>query len=1171
MKTKTLKGVSALALLFGASGISQAVAQQTPAPAPNQTVAPAGSAQQSGPQTAPAAADQTGATGAPAASDKVVITGSLIATTPEDAPKPVEVYDANDLKQQGTPNVTEFIRSLTLSYGDDLGFGQASPDVPEGTGFGNANMRGLGSNATLALMNGRPLAPWNGSFGADINTVPMEALEAVEVLKGGASATYGAGAVGGVLNFRTRRDIDAPQVSIEKQFYDGSDGYYKVDFLTGWVGDAGNLMVSLSHSHEDEMLMTERDFSSPPFQVNPGSLTGPTYTLTSANPGQFQVSSTGDFYTSLTPIAAGTAINDYRTASDCTSVGGTLARDLQTNNQSAACSLYLAPFRSLVNENTSNRAYVEFNANISDSMEVHFDVNWSSSDSSEMRTPADAPSAQAIDRSGSTTCTGCNYVVPVTMYNYTTAGVRNTFNAVRNPFVDDFVNRVRQQGGTLSTLALPTDGALYMGSAGWRPFYYGGNPMFEDGRRRNRFERDSFTITAQVMGEFTEDTWIGPLLNGIHYDFSGQYNQYMNTYWQGDLYSSRLQNALMGYGGPNCNAIDRVATDYSSAGAYNRTVGIQSETPAGTGGCQWFNPFASAWATSVVTNTANPQFNAGAPVLGTGATARPTGYANSKELIDWMWGDKRAEFQLQSATFNGSLSGTIPDSFFSLPGGEIGWAAGVNWRQVEGRRMNANVANQAEEDMDTQFCPWPDRAVVNTPAQVEPGVGTRGCATAVGAFVGTGRLAIVGATVPPWWYDNQNVALFGEVQLPITDDINLQYSVRHEEWNGGDLKGDIYSIAGKWQITDNIYIRSDYGTNYRADNALELEPGSVIESTSSQSRFGNGFLVQHATIVAPDIAPEDDKTFNFGAGWESELGEGRLRASINFFEILIDGQVTTSSTTTVYNNVFGLNTAACQANRADAAACSASGSETVTGLPTAAINGVQFANCNARLAAFINFTSPCTQGVTTSNNLLLTEAYQLNGPGFITNGIDYSIDYIHPLFDGTLSLQMTATQNMVYKARGYDVNGILFESSGHRLGYANYTRTGNESRRWRANAQVRWANDVHNISLRANYSTGVYNEALALGFQQPIQINNPLTPAVEPTLYSGWGLNFKSYLDFDLNYVYTAPFWEELELRATVLNLFDKDPSQAQGASGYYNATGNPRGRIIEIGVTKKF
>ena len=179
MKVRTLRGASLLALLIGAGGT--AFAQQANTIDTTQAAQPA-------PQTTPAV-EQTAQPDQAAPTERVVITGSLIATAPEDAPKPVEVFTADDLQQQGTPSVTEFVRSLTLSYGDDLGFGQASPDIPEGSGFGNANMRGLGSNGTLVLMNGQKLAPWNGSFGADINTVPMEALEAVEVLKAGASAT----------------------------------------------------------------------------------------------------------------------------------------------------------------------------------------------------------------------------------------------------------------------------------------------------------------------------------------------------------------------------------------------------------------------------------------------------------------------------------------------------------------------------------------------------------------------------------------------------------------------------------------------------------------------------------------------------------------------------------------------------------------------------------------------------------------------------------------------------------------------------------------------------------------------------------------------------------------------------------------------------------------------
>ncbi len=1177
MAIKALRGASALALLFGTSGLAVAVAQQTAPASPNpqnQTVTATQTQQQA---TSNDKVDTTKAAEPAAANDRVVITGSLIATTPEDAPKPVEVFSAEDLKEQGSPTVTEFIRSLTTSYGDDLGFGQASPDVPQGTGFGNANLRGLGSNGTLVLMNGKNLAPWNGAYGADVNTVPTEALEAVEVLKDGASATYGAGAVGGVINFRTRRDINAPQVSFEKNMYDGSDGYYKIDFLDGWVGDAGNLLISLSHSYEAPLLQTARDFSNQPFNINPAG-----WSITGSNPGQFQPSTT-DFYNGPAAGAIAVAypgIQDLRNASDCTALGGQIANVLQPGSlaltapavPNTSCAFPQAPFQSLVNENTQTRAYAEFNGNIDDNMEFNFDVSYSTSNTYEQRIPSDPAAATAIDRAAdaaarrgftANSCFGCNYVVPVQVQNYSPTGAAlGTY--VRNPFIDDFYART---GTTLATL--PTTGALYMGTH-WRPFLFGGYPLTDSHRREDQFERDSIIIDAGVKGKFNGDNIMGKLLPGVHYEFSGQYNQYLNTYHQPDIFASRLQNALLGYGGPHCNAIDRVPTDYTSAATYNRTVGIQSNTAPGTDGCQWFNPFASGFVTSVINGASNPQFNAGSPVLAANATPRPTGYVNSQDMLDWMIGSRVAEYKLESGTFNGLISGQIPESF-QLPGGKIGWALGSQWRMVEGRSSQRDD-NAQEQAMATQPCTWPDRAVVNSPAQQEPGVGVPGCTSTTGAFYGTGRVNIV-TTIPPFYYDTQTFATFAELDLPVLDNLNLTYNLRHEEYNGGDLKGDIYSIAGKYDVTDNLYVRASYGTNYRADNALQLRPGQTVFSTSSQGRFGTGYTVSQATIVAPGIGAENDKTTNIGIGWQSGMGEGRIRASVDFFEILIDGQVATTSGTTILNNVFGRNSTdglpGAQNNR------------NVAGIPNTATtnSNAQFADCNSSLRSFVVFdnNNACVQGVTNALNLTELDLFQVNGPGFITNGIDLSLDMTYPLFDGNIAFSLSGTNNLVYKARGYSVNGILFDSGGDRLGTANYTRTGSESRRWRANAEIRWSNDVHNISLRTNYSSGTLNEAYALGAletccgSRPIIADNPATTTVNEAVYSTYGIYPKEYMDFDLNYIYTAPFWKGLELRATVLNIFDKDPSPAQGRLGYYGATGNPRGRQFEVGFTKKF
>jgi outer membrane receptor protein involved in Fe transport len=1142
MTIRSLRGVSALALIIGVSGLSEALAQQATTSEQTVTTRAAGDAQG---EAAASAVEQTQAAADQKSADKVIVTGSFIRTLPEDAPKPVEVYTAADLEDQGAPTMTEFIRSLTISYGDDLGFGQASPDVPQGTGFGNANLRGLGSNGTLVLMNGRRLAPWNGSYGADVNGIPTEALEAVEVLRDGASATYGAGAVGGVLNFRTRRDINAPQISLQKQIYDGSDGYYKVDFLTGWAGDSSNLLVSLSHSHEEPMLQTARAFSSLPSNVNPAQ-----WTYTGSNPGVFRPF-IGNFHTASGTVAlnntASGFIPDYRTAADCTAIGGAVTRTIQPNAvftgtvPNTSCAFSQAPFQGLVNENDTYRAYVEYNGAISDTMEFHFDVTYNSSITPQLRIPSDPASATAV------ACTGCNYVLPVQVQTFTPAIGSSPTQAAgvgtgvfyRNPFVDDFMSRTGLTAGTL-----PSTGALYLGTL-VRPLLFGGYPGTESGLREDRFERDGFIFNAGVNGEFSTDTMLGKLLNGASYDFAGQYNQYLNTYMQPDIFASRLQNALLGYGGPNCNAVDRVPTDYTSQGAFNRTVGIQSNTAPGTNGCEWFNPFASAWPVSVANNQANPQFNNSA------IAGRPTGYRNSPELLDWLIGSRVAEYKLESVTFDGLITGAIPDTMLTLPGGEIGWAVGTQWRQVEGRSSTRDDV-ELEENMATQQCVWPDRNVRSIPAQPDQVVGQLGCASLTSAFYNGSRVNIV-TTIPPYYYDTQTIAYFGELSLPVLDNLNLSLNYRREAYNGGDLTGDIWSVAAKYNVTDNLYLRYSYGTNWRADGALELDPGAQVFSTSTQSRFGSGFQVTDIVTVSDGIGPEDDRTLNVGIGWESDIFEGRVRASIDFFEIIIDGQVATTATATILNNVFGLNTAAAQGNRG------------VTGIPnTAAANSSgQFANCNANLIAFVSFTTPCVQGVTTAASLTSINRFQLNGPGFATNGIDYSIDFAYPLFDGTLSANLTATQNLVYKARGYAVNGTLFDAGGDRLGSANYTRTGNESREWRGNASVRWKNDVHNIGLRANYNSGVFNEAFLVGGLTPISNS--------PTVYSTYGVYPQDSIEYDLTYIYTAPFMQGLDLRASILNLTDEDPQPAQGRTGYYGATGNPRGRIIELGLTKKF
>ena len=1150
-----LRGASSAALLVGLFG-GGAFAQQAPSTVTtNQAPVAQAPAAQAPDQVALPAEQQAG--------DRVVVTGSYIATSAENAPKPVEVYSADDLKDQGSPSASDFVRSLSVVASSGLGFGQSNPDVITGSGFSNVDMRGQGSNGSLVLFNGRRMASTNGGFGADINTIPTEALQTVEVLKDGASATYGAGAVGGVINFTTRRDIDAPQVNFETTLYDGSSSY-KADFMTGWVGDASNFLLSLSHFHESPLEATERSFSTLPYAINPAA-----YSNTSTNPGRFAVvnPSVTNIYGATAAQLTGTNVSsvyDYRGGanlnyatlnpqgrSDCEAVGGYIYGDVDPGNDKSLsatpavagtlCGFNENLLNQLVSDQTLDKIYAEFNGDLSDSMEFHVDGMYSKSVTLAMVPPSVSASASAIDSSIGA------YLVPRAVQVYASPttgpnalnlpGVSSTLaGTVANPYMQDFLNRTGATTGA--------NGGVIIPASAWRPFMFGGNPAYvgsTDGREQQTYDRERFMINVGLKGEFTDGGIFG-FLSGIRYDYGLQYNQYKDDRVVPAIFRSRVQNALLGYGGATCMAQDRVATDYTSAESYSRTVGIQSDTAPGTNGCQWLNPFASSFSRSIATGAANPQYGGSA-------------YDIPKELALWLTQEDRNSEQLTEAvTFDAVFTGEIPDSVFTLPGGNIGWALGTQMRANELRAAYWSE-NTQEQRMISQACAWPDLGNIDVANLVQyqgaaPVQNNRGCLSGnTGVYLASGIPGTTDTT-PPDFLDSQTVAYFTELQFPVFDNLSLGASYRWESYNNDKISGGLYSVSGKYQVTDNIYIRASHGTNFRAEGALDETPGRVSTNTTTgaAATFGASFIIPTRTTVSSNLGLEDDKTTNIGVGVDYDIGEGRLRASVDFFEILVNGAFSTTSTTTILTNVFGSATAP---------------------QPGAGTSAVQ-ANCSASLIQFVVFaTGTCVQGVTTAANILnggFIDLYSLNGQGFVTDGFDYSIDYSHPLFDGRFSAGLQATQNTAYKSKGYSVNGVVFQIDRDLLGGANtLTGVGSPSQEWRANATLRWANDQHSFNLRANYLSGVLDNRLTA-----------FTPIVNNTgtandVFSTYGVAAKPYLDYDFTYIWTAPFWQDLELRASVLNIFDKMPPAAQGSAGYFTGAGDPRGRRLEMSINKKF
>ncbi len=224
--------------------------------------------------------------------DRVEITGSAIKRSVNDeGALPLTILKADDLRQQGVTTVEAAIQQLTSSQSSAV----ASNSIGSGTGGATfANLRGLGTNKTLVLLNGRRMA--NFAFGVnavDLNSIPFAAIDRIEVLRDGASAIYGTDAIGGVINFITKNNYKGGNLSLEasRPSADGG-GKERASFLMGGGDlstDKFNAWFSFDTQRTHRIRALDREFGKtgiiPSKGVNGNS--GTTF------PGNFSQASTG--------------------------------------------------------------------------------------------------------------------------------------------------------------------------------------------------------------------------------------------------------------------------------------------------------------------------------------------------------------------------------------------------------------------------------------------------------------------------------------------------------------------------------------------------------------------------------------------------------------------------------------------------------------------------------------------------------------------------------------------------------------------------------------------------------------------------------------------------------------------------------------------------------------
>jgi outer membrane receptor protein involved in Fe transport len=1075
----TLRSASGAAILAGLAGALPVWAQQA------QTVTTA-----SGPQQATAAAqvDRTAAPqAAPQAEDRVVVTGSFIQGTPEDAALPVEVYSSEELEEQGSPTALEFVKTLSIS-------GPTAGEAYYFAGAGNNgapqfNLRGIGADKTLTLLNGRRMSE-------NTANIPSAAIARTEILKDGAAVIYGADATGGVVNFITRDDFTGFEAKAQYKYIQGSDGDYGISLLGG-VGEGDtNFMWSAEWEHRSQLDTLERDWVQQDYRVSnaqwstltnlAGWVARPTLPTV---PGNTANTEWGGSLNANNTFGTATTANPSLTFSDftptsCSAVGGFYV-------SSSACAYNYISYYNLVENTDTYRAFAQLNTRVTDNMDFHGEVSLG-----KVSTPQIFGSpAQPVTRGPAQTTGGSHqFYVPNT-----------------NPYYAEFATR----SGLAANPAFASVSGVT--AISYRALAHGGNPILGEGNGYgvpSRIDNLSWRAEGELKGNLGD--WAGAFKD-VNYTFATTFNQNQFEGDAADVLGFRLQEAINGFGGPNCNAADLDPL----------RLGTQNPAAAGKNGCLYWNPFASSFPNQPERGLTNPNY-------------RP-GTENPAVLYRWITDPRKTDSETQSLYVDLVFDGRTP---IELPGGTVGWAAGTQWGQVE---FKENVASDLYNGKTP--CEWPASATSGVTRPDGPDAGTdpdlvitnqlprnpqdpffNGCTPdEPGPFV-------FFATNPPDKNDRQQISYFAEFQVPVFDTLNLQLAARREEFSG-NLATTVYKVSGNWDVWGPLSIRGSYGTNYQTP-PLGITPGQITRGVTSYTAAGGNWR-GNQTLTASGLKPETAKASNLGVVWQSQgfAADHDFRLIVDYFHIETEDEIAL---------LAGFNQIA---------------DSIFTG---ALVGGFRLANCAHPLIGRVTFndttTSPggvCVQGQTTANDFISISSVQGNAFGQKTSGYDIQARYSLPFGPGDLAFDVTATKMTELTTSARTLDGFTVLAADDRLGFLNFAAAAAAAPEWKGNAYASYKMGPHTFRLQFNYVSGVNDE------------RGPFTPPGSTVGASTFGVEGKDWFSQDLYYNFDLT--DTLRLSASIVNILDRKPPFAREELSYDPLIGSPLGRTIEIGVKKTF
>jgi outer membrane receptor protein involved in Fe transport len=193
--------------------------------------------------------------------EEIVVTGSRIVRQDFVANSPVATLSAEQITANADVTIDTFLNTLPQVNPA----GGTTSNNPGNGGQSNIDLRGLGANRNLVLLDGRRLQPSASNLTVDLNTIPQAMLESVEVVTGGAGAVYGADAVAGVVNLKLKKNFEGVDLrysfSNSTEYWDAEEFNVSGVFGGNFADDRGNAIIGFDYSKREGMIKSQRDFA----------------------------------------------------------------------------------------------------------------------------------------------------------------------------------------------------------------------------------------------------------------------------------------------------------------------------------------------------------------------------------------------------------------------------------------------------------------------------------------------------------------------------------------------------------------------------------------------------------------------------------------------------------------------------------------------------------------------------------------------------------------------------------------------------------------------------------------------------------------------------------------------------------------------------------------------